>query len=186
MDAINLLTQDHRTVENVFQQFEQTSGRDKRRELVDTMIEELSIHATIEEQHFYPFLRDLGLEQDSVEEAEHEHAKAKAVLAALTRLQPEDEHFEPMVRELIADVRQHVSEEENDLFPRLRDAASQDDLEQVGQRLEQAKQEAPTKPAAKDLHALSQDELYEYAQQLDVEGRSDMAKDDLISALAPA
>lgn len=186
MDAINLLTQDHRTAEDVFQQFEQTSDRDKRRELVDTMIKELSVHAAIEEKHLYPFLRDLGVEQDSIEEGEHEHAQAKAVLAALTRLQPEDEHFEPIVRELIADVRHHVAEEENDLFPRLRDSASQDDLEQVGQRLEQAKQDAPTKPSAKDLHALSQDELYEYAQKLDVEGRSDMAKDELISALAPA
>lgn len=186
MDAISLLTQDHRTVEELFSRFEQSSDPSERRQLVDTMIEELSVHAAIEEQELYPLMHRTLEQDDPVDEAEHEHAEAKAILAILAHLQADDEHFEPMVTELIADVRHHVEEEENDLFPMLREAVSDDELDEVGQRLEQAKGGAPTKPSADELRQLSQEELYGFAQKIELEGRSDMSKDDLASALAPA
>ncbi|HUH06356.1 MAG TPA: hemerythrin domain-containing protein, partial [Egibacteraceae bacterium] len=96
MDAISLLIQDHRTVDEMFGRFEQTSDPAQRRQLVDKMIEELSIHAAIEEQELYPVMRRVFDEEDLVEEAEHEHAEAKAVLAVLSQLRPEDERFEQM------------------------------------------------------------------------------------------
>jgi hemerythrin superfamily protein len=186
VDAISLLTQDHRTVDELFDRFEQSSAADERGELVATMIEELSVHAAIEERELYPVMRRVFSEEELVEEAEHEHAEAKAVLAVLAQLTPGDEHFGPLVAELIADVRHHVEDEENELFPKLREAVSDDELDELGQRLEQAKQDAPTKPSAAELRHLSRDELYEFAQKIDLEGRSDMNKDELAAALAPS
>lgn len=185
MDAITLLTQDHRTVDELFERFEQTAEPGQRRQLVEKMIEELSIHAAIEERELYPVMHRVLSDDDPVEEAEHEHAEAKAVLAVLAQLQPDDGHFEEMVEELIADVRHHVEEEENELFPMLRDVVSDQDLEDLGQRLERAKQGAPTKPSAGELMSLSRDELYEFAQKIGLEGRSDMNKDELVKVLAP-
>lgn len=186
MDAITLLTQDHRTVDKLFDRFEQTRDAGERRQLVDNMIEELSIHAAIEEQELYPFMRRVLPQDDPVDEAEHEHAEAKAILAGLSRLQPDDEHFEPVATELIADVRHHVQEEENELFPQLREAVTEDDLNELGQSLEQARHRAPTKPSAGDLQQLTQEELYEIAQKIGLEGRSGMTKDELTAALAPS
>lgn len=184
VDAISLLIQDHETVEQLFGQFEQTADPGERRRLVDRMIEELSVHAAIEEQELYPVMHRV-LPDDDVDEAEHEHAEAKAVIAVLAQLDAEDPPFEAMVQELIADVRHHVEEEEDELFPQFRQAVSQSELEDLGLRLEQAKQAAPRKPSAKDLQALTRDELYEFAQTIDLDGRSDMSKDDLAKALAP-
>lgn len=185
MDAITLLTQDHRTVEELFGRFEQSSDPAERRQLVDQMIEELSVHAAIEEQELYPVMQEVIGDED-VEHAEHEHAEAKAVLAVLARMEPQDERFEPMVSELISDVRHHVEEEEYELFPEFREKMTEQQLEELGQRLEQAKGSAPTKPSAKDLEEqLSRDELYEFAQKAGLGGRSDMSKKDLASALAP-
>jgi hemerythrin superfamily protein len=185
VDAITLLTKDHRTVDELFDRFERSSDPSERGELVAKMIEELSVHAAIEEQELYPLMRRAFAEDDLVDEAEHEHAEAKAVLAVLVQLRIDDQHFEPLVGELIADVRHHVEEEENELFPKLREAVSEDELDEVGQRLERAKQSAPTKPSADELKQLSRDELYEFAKKIGLEGRSDMTKDDLAAALAP-
>jgi hemerythrin superfamily protein len=186
VDAISLLTQDHRTVDELFDRFEKTSDPGERGELVAKMVEELSIHAAIEEQELYPVMHRVFSDDDPVDEAEHEHAEAKAILAVLSQLDPHDEHFEPMVEELIGDVRHHVEEEENELFPKLQEAVSDEELEELGQRLKQAKQGAPTKPSAEELQELSRDELYEFAQKIGLEGRSDMSKDELAKALAPS
>lgn len=183
MDGLELLIQDHRTVDQVFDQYQQTSDDAERRRLVDTMIEELSIHAAIEERELYPLMHRSLPEDDSVEHAEHEHAEAKAVLAVLGQLEPTDEPFDEMVNELISDVRHHVQEEEDELFPQLREAVSDEELEQLGQRLEQAKQSAPKKPSAAELEALSGEELQQFAQKMGVEGRSDLNKQQLAKAL---
>ena len=185
MDAITLLEQDHRTVDELFERFEQTTEPAQRRKLVDTIIEELSIHAAIEEQELYPVMRRVLDAEDDVEHAEHEHAEAKAVLAVLAQLDAEDERFAPLVSELIADVRHHVEEEEEELFPKLRQAVSEEELNDLGRRLEQAKEHAPAKPSAAELDALSRDELYEFAGKIDLPGRSDMSKQELMEALAP-
>jgi hemerythrin-like domain-containing protein len=185
LDAITLLTQDHRTVEELFTRFENSSDAGERAQLVGKMIEELSIHAAIEEAELYPVMHKAFSEDDSVKEAEQEHAEAKAVLSVLAQLSPDNEQFDTMASQLIADVRHHVEEEENELFPQLQEVISAEELGDLGQRLANAKSSAPNKPSAQDLQVLSVDELHEFAQVIEVEGRSDMNKEQLASALAP-
>src|SRR5512133_996451 len=94
-DAVEILRNDHRAVEQLFRRFERSrSGADKRR-LADRMIRELSIHAAIEEQHVYPLLRDgLDGEAPKVLVALEEHHLAKLGLAEIERLDADDERFD--------------------------------------------------------------------------------------------
>lgn len=156
MQATALLRADHDTVETLFKKFESTGPRahKTRRSLVDKMIEELSIHAAIEEQIFYPTVRDAvpGADAEVLEGLE-EHNIVKWTLAALEDLEPTDERFVARVTVLIENVRHHVKEEEGDMFPKVRDALSQSDLENLGERLNEAKATAPKRP-----HPMSPDE----------------------------
>ncbi len=122
-DAISLLKADHRTVEKLFRDFERSSetAYKTRRKLVDKMISELSVHAAIEEQFLYPAARREVPELESdVLEAVEEHHVVKWLLTELERTDPTDERFTPKVTVLIENVRHHVHEEEQDLFPELR------------------------------------------------------------------
>ena len=149
MDAITLLKNDHQTIEKLFKRFEKTGegARVQRRKLVDQMIEELSIHAAIEEQVFYPVTRGTVDDvDDDVLEALEEHHIVKWLLAELEHLQPDDERFAAKVTVLIENVRHHVEEEEEDYFPKVRAALGRNDLAEIGDALEEAKRTAPTHP----------------------------------------
>src|SRR5688500_5277490 len=119
MDAIKLLTDDHRTVEGLFQRYEQPGAdTETRRAVVDEIIRELSIHAVLEEQLLYPRLRDaVPGGEPMAEEALQEHQEAKEELARLDKTAADDPRFDGLVRSLISDVRHHVEEEETELFP---------------------------------------------------------------------
>ncbi len=152
MDAITLLKNDHKTVEKLFKQFEKTKETEPkaRRKLVDQMIEELSVHATIEEQVFYPAVReDVPDTEDIVLEGLEEHHIVKWTLSELKDMDPEHERFEPKVTVLIESVRHHVEEEEGEMFPEVRKALGRKRLGQIGDSMEQAKKIAPTKPRPK-------------------------------------
>lgn len=149
MDAITLLKEDHRTVESLFRRYEslQEPSTEERERLVHDIIRELSVHAAIEEQVLYPEARRALPEGESLaEEALDEHAEAEEVLAELDDMEPSDAGFDLRVRGLIADVRHHVAEEENEMFPKLRASLSTDELEDMGRKLERAKSMAPTRP----------------------------------------
>lgn len=184
MDAIALLTEDHRKVDELFEQLERLQQPTERKELVGRLVEELSIHAAIEEQELYPVMRSALGDDGPVEEAEHEHAEVKAMLAALSWMRPEHERFDALVTELVAAVRHHVAEEEQDLLPKLRRFAPAADLKALGERLQQAKAGAPKKPDSEALLDLTRDDLYAVAQKIDLEGRSDMDKGQLAQAIA--
>ena len=149
MDAITLLKNDHKTVEDLFRRFEQAGDRAyvEKRRLVDRMIEELSRHAAIEEQLFYPTTRatvpdthDIALE--SIEE----HHIVKWELEELKDMDPHDERFDAKVAVLMENVRHHVEEEESEYFPKVRDELDRSDLQDLGDRMEQVRRIAPTRP----------------------------------------
>ncbi|MDP9301673.1 MAG: hemerythrin domain-containing protein, partial [Actinomycetota bacterium] len=120
MDAITLLKQDHRAVEDLFKRFEQAGPRAyaTKRKIVDRIIRELSIHAAIEEQIFYPAVREsLHETEDQVLESLEEHHLVKVTLAELESADPKDERFDAKVTVLIENVRHHVQEEEGEMFP---------------------------------------------------------------------
>ncbi len=148
-DAITQLKDDHDRVEKLFKKYEDTTSRavKTRRKLVDQIIEELSTHAAIEEQVFYPISRELSDEaEDQTLESLEEHHLVKIVLAELTKMDPEDERFNPKVTVLMENVRHHVEEEENDLFPMIRDAFGRNDMSDLGEALNDARSLAPTRP----------------------------------------
>jgi hemerythrin-like domain-containing protein len=149
MDAITMLKDDHKAVEQLFKRFEKAGPRAyvEKRDIVDRIIEELSVHAAVEEQLFYPVARATvpGTEDLALESLE-EHAVAKWVLADLEKMSPEDERFDAKVNVLIENVRHHIEEEEQDLFPMVRDELGRNDLSELGEAMAKAKAVAPTHP----------------------------------------
>jgi hemerythrin superfamily protein len=149
MDATKLLKQDHKTVEGLFKKFEAAGDRayKTKRKIVDDIIRELSIHASIEELVFYPGVREaVETAEDDVLESLEEHHIVKWTLSELQGMDPQEERFDAKVSVLIESVRHHVKEEEQDMFPKVRKALSRSELEELGDRLQEAKAAAPTRP----------------------------------------
>jgi hemerythrin superfamily protein len=148
-NALQLLKDDHRTVEALFTRFEGLGPRafKRRRDVVDKIIEELSVHAAIEEQVLYPQVRERipDLEPDVLEALE-EHHVVKWTLSELEGMDAQEERFEAKVTVLIESVRHHVKEEESELFPQIRKALSRTELERMGAELAQAKRLVPRRP----------------------------------------
>jgi hemerythrin-like domain-containing protein len=155
MNIISTLTTDHDNVEALFKRFERTDADDLETlaHLRDQILEQLAIHAEIEEQTLYPALRDAA--EDDVLEALEEHHAVKAVLAELERMAPSHERFRAKMQVVIENVRHHVEEEEGDdgLFDLARTELKQPQLEEMAERAEQLRKVGPTRP-----HPLSPDQ----------------------------
>jgi hemerythrin superfamily protein len=148
-DAITLLKDDHRSVEKLFKSFEQAGPKalKTKARLVEGMVRELTVHASIEEQIFYPKVRQDAKDLDSdVLEALEEHHVVKWLLSELDGLDPSDERFDAKVTVLTESVRHHVKEEERELFPAVRKAFDRQTLVDMGDALAAAKKVAPVKP----------------------------------------
>ena len=150
MNAITLLKQDHQNVDALFKRFEQlseSSSNEEKGQIVSKLIEQLSVHAAIEEQLFYPAVRECSPDlNDTVLEGLEEHHVVKWTLSELEKMAPTDERFAAKVRVLIDSVRHHVEEEENDILPKVREALSVEQLNDLGEAMEAAKETAPTRP----------------------------------------
>jgi hemerythrin superfamily protein len=156
MDAITILRDDHRAVDDLFKKFEALGERAKKskRAIVDKIVRELSIHAAIEEQLLYPVVRERLPDKDEMAlEALEEHLLVKIELSALQRMSPDHERYDAKVTVLAEVVRHHVKEEEKEMFPALRQVLSRTELRDLGEALQVAKKSAPTRP-----HPLSPDE----------------------------
>ena len=135
--ALELLMADHRKVEDLFEQFEQEKESDEgtRREIAQKICAELTIHAQVEEELLYPWLKE-NLEDDDmemVEEAYVEHATAKDLIAQIEGAADIDEQFNAKVKVLGEYIKHHVQEEENEIFPEIRD--QQEELDEIGQEI---------------------------------------------------
>lgn len=149
MDAITLLRNDHKTVEQLFKRFEKAGDRAfvEKRAIVDRIIEELSIHAVIEEQLFYPVARaTVPAVEDVALESLEEHHIVKWTLSELDDLDPEAERFDAKVTVLMESVRHHVEEEESEFFPKVRSELGRRSLNDLGDAMAEAKTSAPTHP----------------------------------------
>jgi len=149
VDAITLLRADHKTVEQLFKRYERAGDRafTEKRAVVDRIVEELSIHAAIEEQVFYPVAREtVPKTEDIVLESLEEHHIVKWLLSELASMDPQDERFNAKVTVLIENVRHHIKEEQDDFFPKVRDSLSRPALADLGEALAEAKKSAPTSP----------------------------------------
>ncbi len=140
-DALSLLMEDHKKVQKIFKDFEKSKdemGEEAKAEMVRRACTELKIHTTIEEEIFYPALRDAIEDEDLIDEAEVEHASAKQMIDELERMQPGDELYDAKFTVLGEYVNHHIKEEQNEIFPEVKKAKL--DLEQLGERLMQRKQ----------------------------------------------
>ncbi len=149
MDAITLLRTDHKTVEQLFRRFEKAGDRAhvEKRRIVDRIIEELSVHAAIEEQVFYPVARATVPDTEDIAlESLEEHHIVKWLLSELVGLDPTNERFDAKVTVLIENVRHHVKEEESDFLPKVRGELGRTALDDLGKALADAKKSAPTHP----------------------------------------
>jgi hemerythrin superfamily protein len=149
MDAITLLRDDHKTVEQLFKRFEKAGDRAyvEKRQIVDRIIEELSVHAAIEEQVFYPVVREAVPETEDITlESLEEHHIVKWLLSELVVMDPKHERFEAKVTVLMENVRHHVEEEEGEFFPKVRNEMSRTALAELGEAMAEAKKTAPTHP----------------------------------------
>jgi hemerythrin-like domain-containing protein len=149
MDAITLLRDDHKKIEQLFKRFEKAGDRAhvRKRQLVDQMIEELSIHAAIEEQLFYPVARATVRDSEDITlESLEEHRVVKWLLSELDGMDPENERFDAKVKVLIDNVRHHVEEEETNFFKKVRADLSRSALADLGDELNEARKMAPTRP----------------------------------------
>ncbi|WP_410663488.1 hemerythrin domain-containing protein [Amycolatopsis sp. lyj-84] len=148
-DAIVLLKDDHKTVERLFKEFEKAgpNANVAKRKIVDSIIEELTVHAYIEEEIFYPAAREAAPDtKDHVLESVEEHHVVVWMLSELKEMDPEDERFDAKVTVLIENVRHHVEEEEEEWFPDVREAMGRKRLQELGQRMLDAKPTAPRDP----------------------------------------
>lgn len=181
MDAIELLTQQHRETEALFDRFEAAADDEEKQDVAREAIADLRMHTTIEEELFYPALREAGddLVEDVLEGYEEHHA-VELLLDELDGMSPGDERFEAkftVVKELVL---HHVEEEEEEMFPQARDALGEERLQEVG---EQMSRRADELRAGTDA---TKEELYERAKELGISGRSQMSKRELARALQQA
>jgi hemerythrin superfamily protein len=142
-DGIEVITTDHRAVEQLFTLIQAATKREDtelRRDLGIRITHELTVHTTIEEQVLYPAVRryvDDG--DDLADRAVEEHQAVKQLLAKLEGVAPDDNDYLPGFRELEQQVSQHVQEEESTLLPALRDSVRGEVIYDLGDALLQAK-----------------------------------------------
>jgi len=150
-DVIEILTTDHREVEAMFIELETLmktrSGTDDelRKDLADQITIELVRHAVAEEVAVYPMVKEKVSEEEA-ERAKREHAEAEETMKRLESLDSEDPTFEQEISKLMNEIREHVAEEEGEMFPRMREVFSPEELTELGKRVEAIKAMAPTRP----------------------------------------
>ncbi len=140
-DAVALLKQDHRTVEELFAQFEKASGDGRKEKIAKQICLELTVHATIEEEIFYPACKG-KVEDDLLKEAYVEHDGAKVLIAEILAGGPDDDYYDAKVTVLQEQIEHHVEEEEkrmDGMFTQARKAGV--DMDALGTALAARKQD---------------------------------------------
>jgi hemerythrin superfamily protein len=140
-DAIALLKEDHRTVEELFEKFEKATGDGRKRALAEEICLDLSVHAQIEEEIFYPACEG-KVDEDLLKESYVEHDGAKVLIAEILAGGPDDEFYDAKVKVLSEEIEHHVEEEEKrmeGLFAQARKAGL--DMDALGEQLAARKQQ---------------------------------------------
>lgn len=134
-DAIALLKEDHRKVEDLFEQFEKAKGDGRKQKLALEICTELTIHTVLEEEIFYPALEG-KIDEDLLKESFVEHDAAKVMIAEIEAGEPSDEFYDAKVKVLSEEIEHHVEEEEKPkegLFAQAR--AADVDLDALGEQM---------------------------------------------------
>lgn len=142
-DAVQLLTEDHKKVKKLFKDFERLKDQEgaakEKSALVQQICTELTIHTKVEEEIFYPVVRESIDGEDLMDEADVEHAGAKTLIQQLEDMNPEDDHYDAKVTVLGEYIDHHVKEEHEEMFPKAKKAKV--DLVELGARIAERKAE---------------------------------------------
>lgn len=177
MDILEHLTKEHREVEQILDRLSETDPGGERNRLVEQLRNSLETHMAVEERFLYPVVTE-EIGTDETEEANNEHDLARAGLAELSDLVDEG-GFAAAVEMLQAGIAHHVEDEEEKLFPELREKAADRIASMDPEDLERRVNNS----GGADSHGPTKDELYERAKAADIPGRSDMTKQELADAL---
>ena len=142
-NAITMLKQDHEAVAELVDKYERGKNRlssQRMQKMAREICRMLTIHATLEEELFYPTAREQvrGLE-DMLDEAEIEHATVKELIGTVENSTPDDELYDARIKVIGEYVKHHVKEEQNEIFPKVR--KSKLDLEDLGEQMQARRQE---------------------------------------------
>ncbi len=186
MDALMLLAADHNRVRGLFARFqaaEEEKDTATMMELAAKIIVELEVHTTIEEEIFYPAIKEASEEiKDIVDEGIEEHHVADTLIGEIKALTPDDDAWAAKMKVLIENVEHHAEEEEQEMFPETRKAFDAATLEDLGMRLEARKAELGA-PTAADKEHLSTEELQTLAKEQEIPGRSSMGREELVATV---
>jgi len=141
MNAITLLEEDHRKMKKLLSELESTTERGvkTREELFATVKDELTVHETIEEEIFYPALKDHPKTKEITLEAYEEHHVVDMVMAEIEGVAYEDERWGAKFKVMKENIEHHIEEEEKEMFKQARQAFEEDELEALGERMEARK-----------------------------------------------
>jgi hemerythrin superfamily protein len=189
MDALSLLTADHNRVRGLFARFqeaEESEDTAQMAQLAQKIFTELEVHATIEEEIFYPAVKEADEElKETVDEGIEEHHVVDTLMAEVKTLAADDDAFAAKMKVLIENVEHHAEEEEQEMFPQTRKAFDKDALEELAARLEARKAELGA-PTAADKEHLSNEQLQELAREQQIPGRSSMDREELVATVDPS
>ncbi|WP_378733875.1 hemerythrin domain-containing protein [Nocardia brasiliensis] len=149
-DAIVLLREDHKAIRKLFRDFEKAGDNAKatKARVVEKIIEALTVHTYLENECMYPEVRKLVPElEDDILESYEEHHVADVLVTELATMKPDDEHFTAKTTVLIENVDHHIDEEENEWFPQVREHLGRKQLQEIGARMLELREKAPTSPA---------------------------------------
>lgn len=138
-DATTLLRADHKVVSDLFAEYEKTRSVSKKKQLVAQICTELSVHAQVEEEIFYPAVKQALKDKELVPEATVEHATLKDLIAQVEGIEPDGEMFDAKIKVLSEYVKHHVKEEQNEMFPKAK--ATDLDMQALGSQLSARKAE---------------------------------------------
>jgi hemerythrin superfamily protein len=137
-NALSLLKEDHAKVSSLFDKFAKWDGRTDKKALAHQICDDLTVHAAVEEQIFYPAVRDAINDPELVKEADVEHASLKILIAQIEDTRASDDHFDALVTVLGEYVKHHVKEEEGEMFKQIR--KTDIDLSALGESIAQMKE----------------------------------------------
>ena len=120
--ATQLIKRDHKKVEGLFEKFDKAKSSDAKQRVCEQVIQEIEVHAKLEEEIFYPAVRKHLGEEDLLDEAKQEHQQAKKIIAELKKADAEDEEFDSKFAELVECIQHHVEEEEGELLPKVEES----------------------------------------------------------------
>ncbi|MDQ1032995.1 hemerythrin domain-containing protein [Streptomyces umbrinus] len=147
-DVIAELTTDHHEVEELFGRIDALPPGDKQRQVyAEQAVIELVRHSVAEEMYLYPAVRQVLPDGDTIADKEIEdHAEAERTMKDLEDVDADEPEFDRLIAKLMTEIRSHIRDEEDNLFPKLRSVASEDELMKLGDEIRQAKKTAPTRP----------------------------------------